>query len=220
MAVPPARAIVLLSGGLDSAVALAWARRQDRAVLALTFEPPRRPRGERRAVDGLLAWAPEVRSIRLPVGFVTDAFVSKSPPVAAPEGYVPARNLVYYSLALHVAESQEAGWVVGGHTAEDAETFPDVSSRFFASLSALAAESTLVGARTPASIVQPLQAMRKHEVVRQGVAWDVPLGRTWTCIVDGPVHCGRCGGCRDRQAAFAKADVPDPTSYAAGDRFK
>jgi len=176
------RALVLISGGIDSAVALWWARERY-AVTALSFDGANRPRGEVRACAAL------VRRARVPHLNVALPFLR---PRAG--GYVPGRNLVFHATALSIAEQRGARAVVAGHNLSDAESFDDARDEFFQRLRTLAD-----GVR----IELPFAAMTDGEVARLGRELGVPLEMTWSCYRDGAKPCGRCPACRDRRVALA-----------------
>lgn len=175
------RAIVLLSGGIDSAVALWWAR--DRyAVTALSFDGARRPRGEVWACRAIAKEA-RVPHVRVDLPFLE----------ARADGYVPGRNLVYHAAAISIAERRGARAVVAGHNKSDARHFADARPGFFRRLLTLA---------DGVKIVRPFAAMNDVQVARLGQRLGVPLELTWSCYRDGAVPCGRCAACRGRRAAL------------------
>ncbi len=128
----------------------------------------------------------------------------------APPTYVPARNLIFYSIAAHYAEVTGARWIVGGHNGSDSETFPDASPAFFQGMSDLLGHSLLTSERAPVEIVNPLHGLSKAEVIRLGVRMEVPLEATWSCSFDEETTCGSCRSCRERALAFEEAGVEDP----------
>lgn len=210
------RALVLLSGGLDSAVALAWAHREGWDVEPLTFDYHARPRREREAAFAVAraVGARPARVVPLPflreVGDVPVAERLNPALGDAPDGYVPARNLVFYALASHFAEIAGARAIVGGHIGTDAERFGDASGAFFEGLSALNRRGLWTARRAPIDIVLPLKGMAKREVVSLAVELGVPLGDTWSCYVDGASPCASCPSCVERERAFAALGVADP----------
>lgn len=198
--------LVLISGGPDSAVALAWAMRRG-PVIPATFDFPGRPRPERRAARRIARamGLPPPRLIRVPVLRMTggaDGRASGEPP-----GFVPHRNLVYYGLALALAASVGARRIVGGQLKTDGRLFPDGRPAFFRALNALAARGAPPG--RGCRIVLPLARMTKAAALRLGTRLGVPLGLTWSCYRAGPRHCGRCLGCVERREAFRAAGLRD-----------
>lgn len=213
-------AIVLLSGGVDSAVALWWAKARGWDVRPLTFDYFGRPRREGSAIDDLAARAgvPAPRHIDLPflkeVDDLRKGGLGNRALLEAPAAYIPARNLIFYSLAANLAETQGARYLVGGHNGVDPRAFPDASPAFFADLNGLLRRSLWASARTPVETVVPLSGRPKEDVVRLGLDLRVPFDVTWSCYWDRDVHCGTCASCRERRSAFAAVGVEDPVPYA------
>ncbi len=183
------RAVVLLSGGIDSAVALGWACGRYR-VMALAFDGAGRPRGEARACAAVARRA-GVPLLRIPAPFLR--------PRAG--GYVPGRNLIYHAIAIAVARDLGARAVVAGHNRTDAGIFRDARPEYFRRLRRLGD-----GVR----IVLPLSRLTDAQVIGLGVRRGVPLELTWSCYRDGPAPCGRCGACRGRLESFRRAGMEDP----------
>jgi 7-cyano-7-deazaguanine synthase len=213
-------AIVLLSGGIDSAVALHSTLRDGHAVLPLTFDYHARPAREVEALEAQLAQARgrgEVRSlVRVPLPFLREVEDMASPPAhlrGAPEGYIPVRNLAFYALAASFAETEGADLIVGGHNGIDPKLFPDSSPRFFDQLNDLFRLGAWSHARHPFRVVLPISGRSKAEVLRLGLAMGAPFALTWSCYHDGKAHCGQCRSCRERRQAFAEVGAPDPAPY-------
>jgi 7-cyano-7-deazaguanine synthase len=184
-----AKAVVLVSGGIDSAVALWWAKgRHD--VLALSFDGAGRPRGEAAACAALVRRA-RVPHLRVPAPFLR--------PRAS--GFVPARNLVYHGIALAIAEDCGAAAVVAGHNRSDAALFDDARPAFFRRLERLNG-----GVR----IELPLARLTDAQVIARGRREGVPLELTWSCYRDGRAPCRRCSACRGRIESFRFAGIEDP----------
>jgi 7-cyano-7-deazaguanine synthase len=179
-------ALVLLSGGMDSAAALWWARERYRDVMTLAFVVPSTPAGERRAAKALskAAGAAEHREVELP--FLTNHVKGK------PDGYLPQRNLIYYAIAGSLAEQMGAVAIVGGHLATDAEDFPDARAEYFERVEAM----------TGIRVVLPFIRKRKADVVRYGLRRGVPFDKTWSCYRNGSRPCGACVSCLERAAAI------------------
>ncbi|MCA1814155.1 MAG: 7-cyano-7-deazaguanine synthase [Halobacteriales archaeon] len=214
-------AIVLLSGGIDSAVTLAWTLRQGHEVLPLTFDYHGRPGREVEALEAQLDRARGRGAarplVRVPLPFLRE--VEDMPRIpehlrGAPEGYIPVRNLAFYALAASFAETEGAQLIVGGHNGIDPELFPDSSPRFFAQLNELFRLGAWSHARQPFRVALPVSGKSKAEVVRLGTELGVPFALTWSCYHDGKAHCGRCRSCVERQEAFAERGLSDPAPYA------
>lgn len=217
MLVGPMRALVLLSGGLDSTVAIWWALEEGFDVRVLTFDYFKRPPPEKRATQQIADRAdvelveialPWLRELEDPVHPLLD-----NPDLEdAPEGYVPARNAILYAIAAHVAEIVDAEAIVGGHNGVDPERFPDAAPSFFERFADLLSDS--LASHPQMQILQPLFGMDKAEVVRLGDQLGAPLELSWSCYEEGPEPCGKCPSCRLRGQAFAEAGLEDPAAYS------
>ncbi len=211
------RAIVLLSGGIDSAVSLLWSMDRGWEIYPLTFQYHLRPERERAAVEmltNLCGCKDKLISVDLPFMMEVEDMQKlgvENPLLArAPLTYVPARNLVLYSIAAHHAEVTGARWIVGGHNGPDSDTFPDADPEFFSVLNELLGRSLLTSAELPVTIVNPLQGLSKSQVIRLGVELGVPLAETWSCSLDRKTPCGECHSCQERAGAFEGAGLEDP----------
>jgi 7-cyano-7-deazaguanine synthase len=185
----PPKALVLVSGGIDSAVALWWANERFQ-VTALSFDGAKRPRGEVRASRALVGRA-GVDHVRVPVPYLRPRS----------SGYVPARNLVYHAIALSIAEDRGASVVVAGHNLTDAGIFEDARREFFRKLERLNG-----GVR----ILLPFAGLTDADVIQKGLRWGVPLELTWSCYRDGKAPCRRCSACRGRLESFRLVNCEDP----------
>ena len=223
------RAVVLLSGGLDSTVAAATAREAGFEVHALSFDYGQRHERElesARAVAKALGAASHA-VLRVPVG-AYGASALTDPGIAVPTGrdekamgadipvtYVPARNIVFLSLALGLAEAKDADAIYIGANALDYSGYPDCRPEFFAAFEEMARLGTKRGVEgRPVRIVVPLQQMTKADIVRQGTRLRAPLDLTWSCYQGGTVACGACDSCVLRLKGFREAGLPDPVAYA------
>lgn len=204
LADPRPRAVVLLSGGLDSAVALAVAAADGFACVALLVGY-----GQRNADREITCARMQAGRFRAEVVACEFSQLSLAPQQGG-EGvsphYVPGRNGVLMALALSVAEGRGAERVVIGATAEDFAGFPDCRPSYFDAWRALAREGM---ARAP-EIVAPLASLSKADVILRGVALGVALADTWSCYERGPAPCGSCGACVVRARGFAVAGLADP----------
>jgi 7-cyano-7-deazaguanine synthase len=219
------RAVVLLSGGLDSATALAIARVRGDECHTLAFDYGQRHRAElgaARRVSAALG-AVEHRELKLPIGelggsALTDRSIAvpETPTAGIPVTYVPARNTVFLSLALAWAEVLDAGKIVIGVSAIDYSGYPDCRPEFIAAFQELARLATKRGVEGGAlAIDAPLITFSKADIVRRGTELGVDYSVTVSCYQadDEGRACGSCDSCRLRREGFAAAGVPDPTRY-------
>lgn len=219
------RAVVLLSGGLDSATVLAIARSRNYACYALSIAYGQRHYAELTAALKIakVLGAEEHRIMRVDLAGIggsalTDASVALPEALTPgiPVTYVPARNTLFLSLALGWAEVLGATDIFVGVNAVDYSGYPDCRPAFieaFEKLAMLATKAGVEGARF--SIHAPLIHMSKAEIIRAGAEFGVDFSATVSCYqadAEGKA-CGICDSCRLRSAGFAAADVPDPTPY-------
>lgn len=224
-----ARAVVLLSGGMDSATVAAVLRAEGHEVHALLVDYGQRQRAEldaARAVAGALGLA-SVRCVSVDLralggsALTSDLAVPKDRPFEAigadvPVTYVPARNTVLLGLALAAAEVLDADLVGIGVNALDCSGYPDCRPEFLDAMRAVAAAGTRRGAEGRAvRIVAPLLGDTKADIVRRGHALGVPFALTLSCYDPAPRAgrwraCGRCDACRLRARGFQQAGLLDP----------
>jgi 7-cyano-7-deazaguanine synthase len=222
-------AIVLLSGGLDSATALAIARAQGRVCHALSFRYGQRHEVELAAaarVAGALGVASH-RIVNLDLGAFGGSALTADIPVpkdrsdaeiggGIPVTYVPARNTLFVAYALAAAEVTGAQEIVVGVNVLDASGYPDCRPEWLAAMQEVARLGTKAGVEGHGvKLVAPLIAMSKAEIIRTGVGLGLDYGMTHSCYdpsEDGA--CGHCDACVLRRRGFEAAGVPDPTKYA------
>jgi 7-cyano-7-deazaguanine synthase len=223
-----ARAVVLLSGGLDSATALAIAGAQGFACHALSVDYGQRHLAELQAA-GRVAAALRVREHRIMrvdlAGIGGSALtdprieVPETPTAGIPITYVPARNTMMLALALGWAEVLQARDIFIGVNVVDASGYPDCRPEFIAAFEALAALATKAGVEgTPSRVHAPLIRWTKAQIIREGLRLGVDYAQTVSCYqadAEGRA-CGRCDSCRLRRAGFAQAGIADPTRYRKG----
>jgi 7-cyano-7-deazaguanine synthase len=220
-----ARAVVLLSGGLDSATALAMARSQNFECYALSVEYGQRHFAELDAARRVAAAAGvhDHRIMRVDLAGIggsalTDKAIAvpESPTTGIPVTYVPARNTIMLSLALGWAEVLAAGDIFIGVNVLDYSGYPDCRPEFIAAFAQLATLATKAGVEgQPYRIQAPLISLSKAEIIREGLRLGVDYALTVSCYQadsDGRA-CGKCDSCRLRRAGFAAAGVSDPTRY-------
>jgi len=220
------RAIVLLSGGLDSATVLAIARSRNYECYALSIEYGQRHRAELDAARRIAAalGAHEHRTMRVDLAGIggsalTDATVAVPEALAPgiPVTYVPARNTLFLSLALGWAEVIGAADIFVGVNVIDFSGYPDCRPAFIQAFEQLAQVATKAGVEGGRfQIHAPLIQMSKADIIRAGSSLGVDFGATVSCYqatADGRA-CAKCDSCRLRAAGFAAANIPDPTAYA------
>lgn len=198
------RVLVLVSGGLDSAVALWWAAREGHDIVSLTFQYSGRPRGEVRAGREMVARAGVREAIEVPLPFVEEAAdadhrLGTQRFRDAPPGYIPFRNALFYSAACYHAQIHGCEAVIGGHNAEDAARYPDASPAFFARLQDVLDLGAYSAPAIPRPrLVMPLLAFGRDEVHELGERLGVPMRETWSCYEDVEVPCEACPACLRR----------------------
>lgn len=223
------RAIVLLSGGLDSATALAIAKRDGRECHALSLIYGQRHAVEleaaRRVADSMGVAEHVVLPLDLRVfgasALTADIDVPKDAADAAgiPVTYVPARNTIFLALAVGYAEAREAEEIWIGVNAVDFSGYPDCRPEFIDAFQQVIWTGTRSGVehREP-RLVAPLLQMTKAEIIRRGVELGVDYSLTHSCYDPAPDGgaCGHCDSCLLRRRGFEEAGVADPTRYVAG----
>ena len=223
---PPRRAVVLLSGGLDSATCLAIARDMGFETYALSVAYGQRHAAELAASKRVaqVLGAREHRTASVELGqfggsALTDPAIAvplDQDNAGIPVTYVPARNTVMLSIALAWAEVLGANDIFVGVNAVDYSGYPDCRPAFIEAFEHMARLATKVGVEgAQLRIHAPLIELSKADIIRRGVALGVDYGLTVTCYQadDDGRACGRCEACRLRAAGFAAAGVPDPTPY-------
>jgi 7-cyano-7-deazaguanine synthase len=223
------RAVVLLSGGLDSATVLAIARAEGFSCHALSVDYGQRHDAELAAAARIAAalGAVEHRTAKIDLSvFGGSALTDRSievptggvKPGEIPVTYVPARNTIFLSLALAYAETRGAEAIFFGANAVDYSGYPDCRPEYMQLFERLANLATKAGVEgRPIRLHTPLISLTKAEIIRRGVELGVDYGLTVSCYQadsDGRA-CGACDACRLRRAGFRAAAVPDPTRYYA-----
>lgn len=219
------KAVVLVSGGLDSATVLAMARGQGFACYALSFDYGQRHRCELAAAARVARSLGGMEHRIFPLDLrqfggsaLTDDTIAvpDAPGEGIPVTYVPARNTVFLSLALAWAEVLGAGDIFIGVNAVDYSGYPDCRPEFIAAFEQMANLATRAGVEGRRLTVHaPLIHLSKAEIIRTGSALGVDYGQTLSCYNPDAAGraCGVCDSCRLRAAGFAAAGLPDPTPY-------
>ncbi len=231
------RAVVLLSGGLDSATVLAWAKSRNFAVYALSFDYGQRHRVELAAAHALANAAGVERHVTLKLDLrqfggsaLTDQIpvpkdrdmesVGGNPASnAIPITYVPARNTVFLSCALAWAEVLESFNICIGVNAVDYSGYPDCRPEYIAAFERTANLATRAGVQGSGTftIHTPLIQLSKMEIIRLGLSLGVDYAQTVSCYDPTPesIACGHCDACYLRLAAFARLGIKDPVTYVS-----
>ena len=218
-------AVVLLSGGLDSATVLALATAQGFRCHAVTFDYGQRHGAEMAAAAGIAraAGVASHRTVRVDLGIIggsalTDAAIDvpEDGGDGIPVTYVPARNTIFLSCALGLAEVLGAADLFIGVNAVDYSGYPDCRPEFIAAFERLANLATRVGVEGGRMTIHaPLIDLSKAEIIQVGLAHGVDYAQTVSCYRadDGGRACGRCDSCRLRAHGFTSAGIADPTRY-------
>ena len=222
------KAVVLVSGGLDSATTLALASSEGYECYAISFDYGQRHRCELEAARAVASAArvSDHKLIRLNLDDIggsalTDQSISvpHTPTSGIPATYVPARNTVFFSIALGWAEVLDADAIFAGVNAVDYSGYPDCRPEYVEAYQAMANLATKRGVEgRPIMIKAPLIHMSKAEIIQAGSRLGVDYGLTVSCY-DPDQHCqacGECDSCRLRRQGFVDAGVADPTRYQPG----
>ena len=224
-----AAAVVLLSGGLDSATALAIARSKGHRCHALSFRYGQRHDVELAAAEAIARQqgVADHRVVELDLRAFGGSALTDDIPVpkgrseqemaaGVPVTYVPARNTLFVAYALALAEAVSAGVIVLGINVLDASGYPDCRPEWLAAMQEVARLGTRAGVQGhPIRLWAPLIEMSKAQIIRAGVALGVDYGLTHSCYDPAPQGaCGGCDACQLRRRGFQEAGIPDPTRYA------
>lgn len=219
------KAVILLSGGLDSATVLAIAKTEGYACYTISFDYGQRHRAELIAAERVSKEFGAVSHKVIKLGLdeiggsaLTDKNldVPESLSEGIPITYVPARNTVFLSLALGLAEVLEAQDIFIGVNAIDYSGYPDCRPEFIEAFEKMANLATKLGVEgKPFHIQAPLQNLSKAQIIRKGIACGVDYALTVSCYQanDEGYACGKCDSCRLRAEGFRQAGVDDPTRY-------
>ncbi|MFA5160303.1 MAG: 7-cyano-7-deazaguanine synthase QueC [Candidatus Omnitrophota bacterium] len=221
------KAVCLLSGGMDSAVCLYFARREGYEPVALSFDYGQRHKKEIQAAHRLahgVDASQHVIRFKLPWkgssllehnGKIPHGRSPERMSAAIPSTYVPARNSIFLSMAFSCAEAEGAKAIFFGANALDFSGYPDCRPDFITAFTEAMRQGTKAGIDDdPVLILAPLLCMTKKEIVLLGKELDVPFELTWTCYEGESRPCGTCDACMLRAKGFREAGIPDPLLIA------
>ncbi|OGW75253.1 MAG: 7-cyano-7-deazaguanine synthase QueC [Omnitrophica bacterium RBG_13_46_9] len=214
------KAIVLLSGGIDSATTLYVAKKKGFAPSALIFDYGQRQRKEIESAKKIAKKARcPYRIVRLPFFWKGSSLLDSKVPVPVnrsfnsigrgiPSTYVPARNLVFLCIAASFAESTRTRAIfIGAHT-QDFSGYPDCRKVFFEAFKKVLTAGTKDGSKI--EVFTPLIDKNKEEIIKIGLRLNVPYRMTWSCYKGGKRPCGICDSCIIRARGFKEAGIADP----------
>jgi 7-cyano-7-deazaguanine synthase len=219
-------AVVLLSGGLDSMVSAGLAREAGYRIFALTIDYNQRHRVEISAATRIAEALNAISHIVLPLNLTAFGGSALTADIAVPKGgvgsdipvtYVPARNTIFLSLTLGLAEAAGAQDIFIGVNALDYSGYPDCRPEFIDAFQRMANLATKAGIEGHGPRINaPLQHMSKADIVREAYRLGLDTGLSWSCYDPTPLgeHCGLCDSCRLRAKGYEEAGLPDPTRYA------
>lgn len=213
------KAVVILSGGPDSVTVAYWAKAQGYDVSAVTFNYGQKAQHEidvAREISGMLGINHKVidlsnlSEIYEGVTSLVDADLSISSEFTDPI-IVPFRNGVFMAVTVAYADGIGANNIFYGAHGSDEPFYPDCRKVFYEAFQ----EAARLGTEKPITIKSPFSDIEKSGIIKAAIELGVPLEKTWSCYLDGTIHCGVCESCNNRKKAFREAKVPDPTEYAA-----
>ncbi len=213
--------VVLCSGGMDSVVALHWARREHAVCAVLSFDYNSKHNHREIPFAAEHADRLGLRHTIIPLEFIGRHFASNllRGGGGIPAGHytaqsmrstvVPLRNGIMLAVAAGYAESHGAeGLVIAAHGGDHA-IYPDCREDFMRAMG----DAVRLGTHAGIQLLRPFIALNKAQIATEGARLGVDFARTWSCYRGGVQHCGTCGTCVERREAFLLADVPDPTAY-------
>lgn len=216
------KALVVFSGGMDSTVALYWAKQQFQHVRTVTFDYGSKHNSREYEYAKLTCARLQVENTWIPLHFMNEHFrsnlLNSGGPV--PDGYytaenmkstvVPFRNGIMLSIAAGLAESTDCDCIILGNHAGDHTIYPDCRKEFIDAISA----AVNLGTDAKVNVLSPFCSMDKAQIAKKGQEMGVDFSLTYSCYKGGKFHCGTCGTCTERIEAFQRAGIHDPTIYS------
>ena len=211
------KTVVLLSGGIDSATCLWWAKKKNWDIYTISFNYFNRTKRETHATELLLEQVDVKQHKNVEIPFLKDIedlmklnLKISNKITKFPSAYIPSRNLILYGLAASWAESIGAKWIGGGHDKLDFDLFPDSTPEFFKLLNELLRIGTWISKKNTLKIIRPLETLNKYDVLKLALKLKVPLHLTWSCYQGGVKPCEKFDSCIKRKEAFNTMNLSDP----------
>jgi 7-cyano-7-deazaguanine synthase len=215
------KALVMLSGGLDSATCLYWAKKKYSDVSTITFNYYDRIENEKRATIELANRANIVNFVEIDIPFIKESsdFYNGQQHIHPFtddrwSSYIPARNLIFYSIAAYYAEFLDIKWIIGGHNSNDGKFFKDATEEYVQKINSLFKHGCLFCSNESYIIVLPLVKMDRKSIIKLAMELNVPIELTWSCHNKGKKHCGQCYACIQRLEAFSLLGMRDPVFFS------
>lgn len=212
------KAVVILSGGPDSVTVAYWAKAQGYDVTAITFDYGQKAQHEIEiaaeiaaglGIEHKIVDLSNLSEIYMGVTSLVDKDIDITSEFTDPI-IVPFRNGVFMAVTVAYADGVGANHIFYGAHGSDEPFYPDCRREFYEAFQ----KAAQLGTEKPIEIKSPFSDVYKSGIIKAAVELGVPLEKTWSCYLNGPVHCGACESCHNRQKAFKEAGVPDPTEYA------
>jgi 7-cyano-7-deazaguanine synthase len=213
-----AKALVLLSGGIDSTTALYLTKQEGFEACTMTMVYGEEFDSEAEASKKIAAAADVKEHLVVSLPFFKDLETRyrPAPSSTVSAAYLPARNMVFYGVAAAYAETLDARRIIFGSNADDANELPDARPEFMRLMNELIKIGTRTGVEGGSlEIVNPLFELSKADVLRLALKLEVPLHLTWSCYENAKIPCGKCRGCRMRAEAFAAIRAIDPLANSS-----
>ena len=213
------KAVVILSGGPDSVTVAYWAKAQGYDVSAITFDYGQKAQYEidvAREIAELLGISHKVinlshlSEIYQGITSLVDKGLDVSSDFTDPI-IVPFRNGIFIAVTVAFADGIGANHIFYGAHGSDETNYPDCRREFYEAFQ----KAARLGTEKPMVIKSPFSDLQKSGIIKAAVELGVPLEKTWSCYLNGPIHCGVCESCNNRKKAFREAKIRDPTEYAA-----
>lgn len=212
------KAVIILSGGPDSVTVAYWAKEQGYDVSAVTFNYGQKAQIEidyageiagELGIEHQVVDLSNLSQIYQGVTSLVDKDIDVTGDFTDPI-IVPFRNGVFMAVTVAYADGMGANHIYYGAHSSDEPFYPDCRKEFYEAFQ----EAARLGTEKEISISSPYSDIMKSEVLTEAVRLGVPLDKTWSCYLSGPVHCGACESCNNRKNAFREAGIEDPTEYA------